>query len=196
MQSNLFVIVQQIAVLFFYIAIGFTVRMFKIISEEGEKSFASFIINITFSALIISSFATENDKSILLNIWMIGAVAIFSVLVLTLISIPAAKFINGNCKDDISISRLLIIFGNTGFLGLPIAFSIFGSKGVLYVTIYNFFQAILYWPIVLTLIQNTEKRSMASRLKFLINVPFFFHDYWIYYFLKQYTITRCSFPKH
>jgi predicted permease len=172
MGNEITVMIGQIGVLFFYMLVGFASRKFKVISVEGEKSLSSFVINVTSSALIFSAFLGDYDKTVFKNLWVISVATAVLYIVLFLLTLPAAKLINREKKEDIPITRFLLLFGNTGFLGFPIAYAIFGSVGVLYVTVFNFVNDIFFWTCGVALMQNSGKGDILKQLKKLINPPF------------------------
>jgi predicted permease len=173
MKSEIAAMVGQIGTLFFYMLVGFASKKFKVISVEGEKSLSSFIINITAPALIISAFLGEYDKTVFNNLWMIGAATTILYIALSFLTLPAAKIINRGEEEraDIPVTRFLLLFGNTGFLGIPIAYAIFGSVGVLYTTVFNFINDIFFWTLGIAFMQNTSMRSVLKQLRKLINLP-------------------------
>ncbi len=110
--------------LFFLLIAGFTLNKLGLLDSRVNKGMTSLIVNLTNPALILGSLSST------------GAVTEGDVLTLLLFSVgmyillPLAAFLITRLarvkRDKRGIAELLLIFGNTGFMAIPIMQALYG----------------------------------------------------------------------
>src|SRR5690554_4662095 len=132
MQVN--VVIDQVIILFLILLIGFYARKRKIISGDMTGKLSNLMLQVTHPLLIISSFDFELSNEVLRNALVIVVLSLF----IHLISMLIAKFIYFRYeKSTRSVLKFITVFSNCGFMGFPVLYSIFGSKGVFYGALYT-----------------------------------------------------------
>ncbi len=121
--------------LFFLLIAGFTLNKLGLLDSRVNKGMTSLIVNLTNPALILGSLSST------------GAVTEGDVLTLLLFSVgmyillPLAAFLITRLarvkRDKRGIAELLLIFGNTGFMAIPIMQALYGDVAVFYISILN-----------------------------------------------------------
>ena len=121
--------------LFFLLIAGFTLNKLRILDSRVNKGMTSLVVNLTNPALILGSLSST------------GAVTEGNVLTLLLFSVgmyiflPAAAYLLTRLfrvkADRRGIAELLLIFGNTAFMAIPILQALYGDVAVFYLTIMN-----------------------------------------------------------
>jgi predicted permease len=139
---NTNIVIKQILSLFLIIIVGFYGRKKNIIDETLTKGFSKLLIEITTPLLIISSFSFSANASMEGNIIkaFIYSLAIFIITPL-FIKILLIKV----DKRKRNILQFAMVFSNCGFMGFPIAESVFGQEGVIYASIFNLFFSFFVW---------------------------------------------------
>lgn len=58
--------------------------------------------------------------------------------------------------------QMLTVFGNVGFIGIPLASAVLGAESLIFVSIYNLIFNILIYTFGITLLQKAEARQLAA----------------------------------
>lgn len=158
---NYLSIVNQISILFFIIGIGFIVGKLKIITNELNVGLSKVLLNVTLPFLIISAFNFDFSKDMLKTS---GIILVISIIVhggLALISLLLYKKEEKSIK---TILRFITIFSNCGFIGYPVAESIYGGEGVFYTAIYNVGYNLFVWTLGILMFQTEKEKGLYKRV--------------------------------
>ena len=132
---NAGIIAKQMLILFLMMLTGYAAYKKGIVSREGAKSLSSAIINIFNPCLIISGVL---NKTITYSTAMVTEnlilVAVFFVVLILLSKIFAR--IMGLSAAEVNCYRLMMIFPNLGFMGIPLVRSLYGEEAVIFVAFY------------------------------------------------------------
>ncbi len=147
------VVLQQMVIIFILIGIGMILYRRKIITEEGSRQISGLIINITNPALLICSALDDGPKASLreLGIALVTYAAVFAILIGTSFLIPRLLRIPRNLHYAY---QMLTIFGNVGFIGIPLASAVLGSESLIYVSIFNLLFNLLIYTFGISLLQR------------------------------------------
>lgn len=147
------VVLQQMVIIFILIGIGMILYRRKIISEEGSKQISGLIINITNPALLICSALDDGPKASLqeLGIALIAYTVVFAILIAASFLIPRLLRIPQKLHYAY---QMLTIFGNVGFIGIPLASAVLGSESLIYVSIFNLLFNLLIYTFGISLLQG------------------------------------------
>lgn len=174
------VVLQQMIIIFILIGIGMILFRRGLLSEEGSKQISGLIINVTNPALLICSALDDGPKASLrdLGIALAAYAAVFALLIAVGFLLPCLLCVP---KDLHYAYQMLSIFGNVGFIGIPLASAVLGSESLIFVSIFNLLFNLLIYTLGISLLQRaagrqTEegktvpKNSFASgRLQKLVN---------------------------
>ncbi|MCR5156005.1 MAG: AEC family transporter [Butyrivibrio sp.] len=163
------VLLQQMIVLFILMGIGFFCGKKSFLSDEGSKTLSWVVVNVATPAMILS--AGMNDESTVrgreLAIGFLVALLIYafqilmSFVILPLIRVPAG---------DGGVYRVMTIFSNIGFMGLPILQAVYGQEAVLYGALFQFpFNFLMYTYGIAALRGENPFRNLKS-INSIINV--------------------------
>ena len=156
-------IVKQILMITILFLIGIFCYRKKIITQETNKSLASLVVNIINPAIIIQSyrisFSTERLKMLL----MVFLLSLLSYVII----IPLAYWLNRKGESR-NIDRIVSIYSNCGFIGIPIVSSLYGPEGVFYLSGYVTAFNLLFWTHGVTVI---KKRFDKKNLKKILLSP-------------------------
>lgn len=154
------VVLQQMVIIFILIGIGMILYRRKMISEEGSKQISGLIINVTNPALLICSALDDGPKATLgeLGMALVAYAAIFAILIVIGFLIPHILRIP---KSSRYAYQMLTVFGNVGFIGIPLASAVLGSESLIFVSIFNLLFNLLIYTFGISLLQ----RAAAGQAK-------------------------------
>ncbi|MCL2227351.1 MAG: AEC family transporter [Oscillospiraceae bacterium] len=129
-------ILNQLAVLFILLALGYVGCKIKALTPETGKILTKLVFSITLPCTILSSVIGG-------NLSIAGGEAAFFMLTVLLvyliyliIAVPTARFL-GKEKHIRGLFAFMLIFSNVAFMGMPVASAIFGSSAVFYISLFN-----------------------------------------------------------
>ena len=157
------VVLNQIAVLFILIVVGFMLKKLKILDDRFEKGLAGLIISVTLPALIITSMNYEFSKELLGNSLMILGYGASTFALMILVSYIFSKIFHLENPQK-GVYQFLIVFPNTGFIGFPILNAVFGREAIFYASIFNVIFNILLWTLGVYFVSKKKKKINFNML--------------------------------
>lgn len=136
------IILQQMCIIFLLILTGYYLSKKGILTEDAGKDLSAIVVNLCNPALTISS-VTGSDSSITIEKALLAAVvvaAMYGMLVLLANVIPLVMRENSSRRGHYG---MLVLFGNTGFIGIPVVSAVLGTEYLIYVVIVGIFYNIL-----------------------------------------------------
>ena len=162
------IVFQQMVIIFILIGIGMILFRRGMLSEVGSKQISGLIINVTNPALLICSALEDGPKASLaeLGIALVSYAAIFAVLIAVGFLIP---HLLRAPKNSHYVYQMLSIFGNVGFIGIPLASAVLGSESLIYVSIFNLLFNLLVYTFGISVLekaaasQDGEKAPLSGK---------------------------------
>lgn len=141
---------------------GLIARKTGTITDAGKKSITDLIINIILPCNIISSFMIEFSYSIFISCGVVLLISILIQVMCTAISRFCYNKVENGKKE---VLQYATVCSNAGFMGNPIAESVFGSIGLLYASIYLIPLRIVMWSAgVSYFTHTTDKKSLIKKV--------------------------------
>ena len=130
-------------------------------SEEGSKQISSLIINVTNPALLICSALDDGPKVSLreLGIALAAYAAVFALLIAVGFLLPILLRVPKNLHYAY---QMLTVFGNVGFIGIPLASAVLGSESLIFVSIFNLLFNLLVYTLGISLLQRAAGRQTGD----------------------------------
>jgi len=133
---DIHVIINQIAVLFLIMAIGFIIGKLKILTPEGNKILSKVVLFVTLPCTILSSVLNnEMDISVGDTLFFL-LLSFLAYLIAFAISIPVVRFTGGNKKIH-GLLNYMAVFSNCAFMGFPVVMAVFGAETAFYIALFN-----------------------------------------------------------
>ncbi|NLL76689.1 MAG: hypothetical protein GX235_05530 [Clostridiales bacterium] len=157
------IVLQQMAIIFILIAIGIFLYRKSMISKDTSKQISSLIINLCNPALLICSVFDAGPKASTSDL-LTGAFIValsYAILILCSYLIPYILRIPG--KEHFAY-RLITIYGNVGFIGIPLALALLGSGSLIYVSLSNLVYNILIYTHGVTVIKTAAEGNAGHSL--------------------------------
>ena len=163
------VLVQQMAVLFILMGLGFFLGKKGYITDSFAKSPSWLVVNVATPAMILSAGmnyeSTIRGKELLVGFGLALLMYVFliaiSFVILPLIRVP---------KEDKNVYRVMAIFSNIGFMGLPILQAAYGSEAVLYGAIFQFPYNFLMYTYGIAAMKGENPFKGGAKLGKILNV--------------------------
>lgn len=163
------VVFEQMLVLLILLIVGVIASKFGVMDEDTTRRFTRFALLIPQTCLILSS-VINNDLGIsagrVFVILGVGCV-MYAILVALSFLVPVIY----RCKpEDKGIYSFMTIFGNTGFMGIPVARAILGSSAAFYAALFNIPFNLLAYTLGIAMLNSRGERTKIQ-WKLLINPP-------------------------
>lgn len=129
MLTNFLFIFNQSLILFLLIIVGYFSSKYGLITDEGEKTLANFILYLAVPCVILKSFSDGFDSERLYGFVLASAI---SLLTYILAIILTKLTLHDKNKEYESTVRFCTIFPNVGLFCIPIAESMYGAEGIFY----------------------------------------------------------------
>lgn len=152
------VVLQQMVMIFILIGIGILLYKKDMLSEMTSKQMSGVIVNVTNPALLICSAFQGGPKvslaelGIALGIYLV----VYAVLIIMSFLIPRILRVPNMYHYAY---QMLTIFGNVGFIGIPLASAVLGTQSLIFVSIYNLIFNILIYTFGISMLQKADARQ-------------------------------------
>lgn len=152
------IVLQQMVIIFLLIGTGIILYRRGMISEESAKQISGLIINVTNPALLICSALDDGPKASLqeLGTALITYAAVFVIFIAAGLMLPYILRVPENLHYAY---QMLTIFGNVGFIGIPLASAVLGSGSLIFVSIFNLLFNLLVYTLGISLLQSAARRQ-------------------------------------
>lgn len=134
---NSLVVLEQMVMIFILILTGFVLYKKKIISDGASKDLSALVVNVCSPGLIIVSMFNDLSQIPRENVIFVGIIGVIFYLLLIFFGyfLVWVLKVPGHLKNAYV---LMTVFGNTGFIVIPVALAIIGPESMVYVIVFNF----------------------------------------------------------
>ena len=137
------IMLQQMIILFLIMLIGVIAGKKEIITRESSRKLSSIVINISNPCFVLTSILNDNTiegKKLIMIV--VASVISYAVLIIIAGVIPSVLRIPISKRG---VYKAMIVFNNTGFIGLPIISGMYGSEALLYGAVFTIpFSILIY----------------------------------------------------
>ena len=154
--------------MFIILLVGYALGKMDVISKSASKNFSKLIVTIGQPALIINSIADKPYSLETLELALISiAFAVGMHLIMAIISFFACLRIKDMNRRK--ISEFAMVFGNVGFLGIPVMGALFPENGAFVASYFVATFNVLLWIIGLGIIARKREDVKFTAKQVLIN---------------------------
>ena len=138
------VVLEQMIIIMILILTGIFLFRKKMLSEDTSRQISGLIVNVTNPALLICSAFDGTPKLSLheLGVGMCVFLLSYTVLILSAYLIPLILRVPKAARYSY---RMMTVFGNVGFIGIPLASAVLGSGSLIFVSMSNLIYNILVY---------------------------------------------------
>ncbi|MBQ6807497.1 MAG: AEC family transporter [Lachnospiraceae bacterium] len=147
------VVFEQMIIIFILILIGISLFREKMLSESTSRQLSGLIVNITNPAVLLCSAFDDSPKIPLSELGIAVLVFVLTYVVLFLFAyiIPIILRIPQPARYSY---RMLTIFGNVSFIGIPLSSAVLGSGSLIFVSLSSLIFNILIYTYGLSLLRK------------------------------------------
>ncbi len=163
------VLVQQMAVLFIIMGIGFLCGKKGFITDELAKGLSWIVVNVATPCMILA--AGMNDESTIRGKELLYAFGIILLVYAFLIALSfvVLPFFRIPSQDK-GVYRVMFIFSNIGFMGLPIIQAAYGDEALLYGALFQFPFNFLIYTYGIAALRGESPFKSGFKLSKFVNV--------------------------
>lgn len=163
---NVGIIFGQMLVLLAMMAVGFFCYKKSWVSDETAGHLSKLVVNVFNPILVVNGVLGQNSADAGSGVaWNVMFIVVYFVLLMVVGSfLPALLRPQAGHK---SIYRLMTIFSNVGFMGIPVIKSIFGDGAMIYVAFYILGYNIMLYTVGMFLAQKAGTENHENSVSYL-----------------------------
>ncbi|MEG0829872.1 MAG: AEC family transporter [Anaerovoracaceae bacterium] len=146
--------------IFILIIPGIFFKKRNIITENQNGAVSSILVNLTWPCLVIDAMQIKFSMETLKDSGYIFGVALIIFAIFAAISFPLAKLMKMP-KGKQYATVFMLLFGNTGFIGIPVIKALYGGDAIFFAAIIELVNDLLLFTVGIMLIEM----SAGARLK-------------------------------
>lgn len=163
---NIGIIFGQMLVLLAMMAVGFFCYKKSWVSDETAGHLSKLVVNVFNPILVVNGVLGQNSAEAGNGVaWNIMFIVVYFVLLMVVGSFLPA-LLRPEAKHK-SIYRLMTIFSNVGFMGIPVIKSIFGDGAMIYVAFYILGYNIMLYTVGMFLSQKAGDENRMYSVSYL-----------------------------
>lgn len=166
-----YIVSQQLGMFAVYVFIGVWIMKKKIFTEQGLAIFSKYITKIALPLwMFITTLNGATREQFIEALPVIGAAAfMYLVFFIVFLILAGPLGLKGNRRN---IFRSCSMFGNVGFMGIPIIAALFPEHGYLYIALFSVIDQLMLWTVGIDLaasVEGNHKRTPAERFRNMVN---------------------------
>ena len=159
------IVIRQIAQFILFAGIGVIAAKTNIITRENIGMLSKLVVRIALPLYIFTNTINGATRGDLLDSWVVIllTVVLYAVVYVTAAGLAKAFRLEGNRKQ---VFKACTMFGNIGFMGIPIVASLFPETAMLYVALFTIPDQLILWTVGVVLTSPVEgKHAVALNAK-------------------------------
>lgn len=140
------ILLQQIGLFVIYILAGVILVRTKVLNKETLEAISKFVIKMALPVMIFINIIDGVNHEILSGSWPIILIAAGFYVVMFLVSLWMTKFFH-LAENRAGIYQAMMLFGNIGFMAVPVISNVFPGNGILYVSVFMIFDQFMLWTL-------------------------------------------------
>ena len=140
------IVLQQIILFVIYTIIGIIAVKCRLLDEDGLKVLSRLILRITIPIMLFTNTINGATRAEFLSALPVMAVTVVMYFFLYVIAAVLAKLMHMEGNDG-NVFRASTMFGNIGFVGIPIISALFPERGMLYIALFTVIDQMVLWTV-------------------------------------------------
>ncbi|MCR4807110.1 MAG: AEC family transporter [Lachnospiraceae bacterium] len=147
------IVIEQMIMIVLLIAMGFYSYRKSILTDESARGISALIVNFTNPCLMVHSMLNSGDRisGRMLAIGFLSVIVADALLILIAEILPRLLKIE---QSERYCYWMLCVFGNIGFIGIPLTSAVLGEKALVYVSIHNLVFSLLIYTVGISKIKT------------------------------------------
>lgn len=151
----------QIVMMFLMMAVGAGAYKAGLVTEKGSTELSNITLYLVIPFVVLTSFQIDFDADIFHGIVITFALGIIAHGLAILLSYGLVR---GRNQDRTVLERFSMVYPNCGFMGIPLAQAVLGSKGVIYITAFIAAQNLFIWSHGVASMQGAFKKESIKEV--------------------------------
>ena len=162
------ILLEQIVLFVIYMAAGILLIKTKVLNQESLEPISKSVIKMALPLLIFTNTINGVNRDTLFHTLplLIAAVIMYALLYLLNLGTSKCFRLSGDFRQ---VYRALGMFGNVGFMGIPILTSIFPKMGGLYVALFTIVDQLALWTLGVKLTTPSAGEKAEFQWKKMLN---------------------------
>lgn len=161
-------ILNSLIMIFILIIPGIFFKKREILTENQNAAVSSIVVNLTWPCLVIDAMQIPFNMQTLRDSMYILILALVIFTVVTLVSFPLAKLMRLS-RTKQYLTAFMLIFGNTGFIGIPVIKALYGTEAIFFAAIVELINDILLFTAGIVLIQLSAGAKLKVGIRQFLN---------------------------
>lgn len=162
-------LLQQMTALFLMMLIGYLCGKMGALDTASSKKISWLVINVGNPAMILAA-GMDNESPVEMQkiLLVVGlSLAIYGALLLIAVFFPRLLGVN---EENYGVYRVMLIFSNIGFMGLPLLSALYGGESLLYAAMFFFPFNILIYTYGIRAMKKADAPKEEFQWKSILNV--------------------------
>lgn len=161
-------ILTSLVMIFLLIIPGIIFRKKDIISAAQSDGISSLAVNITWPCLVVDAMQMDFSAAVLKDSGYMMAAAMMVFAMAAVVTLVLSKLLRlDNSKRY--ITAFMLLFGNTGFIGIPVIRALYGTEAVFFAAILEMVNDVVIFTIGMMLIQMSAGAKLRFEPKLFLN---------------------------
>ena len=146
------ILMEQIVLFLFYMIVGVLLVKTHILAENTLETLSRFVMKLALPVMIFINTVNGVDRQTFFSsLSILGIAAVMGLAVVFYVCtflISKGLSVLFHLKGDrAAVYRALSMFGNIGFMGIPIISSLFPEQGMLYISVFTIIDQLVLWTL-------------------------------------------------
>ena len=150
--NTFWILMEQIELFIVYLVIGMILVRTGVLSDKGLDWIARVVMKLSLPTMIFVNVVSQVDRVALVKSLSIIGLAVTASTLLYGLGVVLTKLFH--VEGD---RAQMTMFGNVGFMGIPIITSIFQERGMLYVSVFTIVDQLAMWTVGVKLTSPSGK---------------------------------------
>jgi len=157
-------IINSLLMIFIMIIPGIVFRKKGLIDTNQSKGISAIVVNLTWPCLVIDAMQMEFSQEIFKESIYIFLIVLLVFAIAFAISLVIIKIMDIS-REQGGIFAFMLMFANTGFIGIPVINALYGKEAVFYASIIEMVNDIMLFTVGVLLIQFSARAKTKINLK-------------------------------
>lgn len=171
--DQFFIALTQIGIFLILICLGILTMKVKIFDSHSLEAVSKLVIQVSLpSYIFINAISSATRQSLIDSLIVVPIAIILYVLFIIVSAIIEKVFRLQNNRKK--VFRASLIFGNIGFMGIPLVTALYPDTALLYVSVFTIVDQVIFWTYGVLLTQpvtDSRQRISPANLKNLLSPP-------------------------
>ncbi len=168
--NEFLIVVYQIAKFMIMIGIGVICVKCSILKEEHLPVMSRLIMKVILPVFIFTNTVGGATRADLIEDFIVLPVSIGVYLLWIFVGRLLAK-IQRIEESKYKVYQAVYVFGNVGFIGIPLISALYAEKGMVYIALFTIIDQMVLWTYGVYLTSEEEGKPSLANLKNMVNPP-------------------------